>query len=350
MTAADTGYILAVDDTPMSLRLLTEILRSDGHTVRSAVSGELALRAARAQPPQLVLLDVNMPEMDGFEVCRRLKQEPRLRDVPVIFVSALSDTEDKVKGFNLGAVDYVTKPFQRQELLARVRNHLELHRLRNNLEDMVQARTRSLMVSETRLKKNLLETISAVAAMVELRDPYTAGHQRHVAQLVDAIARELGLPENQVEGLHLAAIVHDLGKINVPSEILSKPGRLNEAEFSMIKQHPEFGYDILKGIGFPWPIAEIVRQHHERLDGSGYPHGLRGDEILAEARILAVADVIEATASHRPYRAGRGIETALHELALDRGTKLDADVVDVALRLFREKGYRLDDGHTVSGS
>lgn len=350
MTAVDTGYILAVDDTPASLRLLTEILRSDGHTVRSAVSGDLALRAARAQPPQLVLLDVSMPEMDGFEVCRRLKQEPRLRDVPVVFVSALSETEDKVRGFDLGAVDYVTKPFQRQELLARVRNHLELHRLRNNLEEMVQERTRSLVESESRLKNNLLETISAVAAMVELRDPYTAGHQRHVAQLVDAIARELGLPEDQIEGLHLAAVVHDLGKINVPSEILSKPGRLNEAEFSMIKQHPQFGYDILKGIDFPWPIAEIVRQHHERLDGSGYPHGLRGDEILAEARILAVADVIEATASHRPYRAGRGIETALHELALDSGTKLDADVVDVALRLFREKGYRLDDGRSVRRS
>jgi response regulator RpfG family c-di-GMP phosphodiesterase len=350
MTAVDTGYILAVDDTPASLRLLTEILRSDGHAVRSAVSGDLALRAARAQPPQLVLLDVSMPEMDGFEVCRRLKQEPRLRDVPVVFVSALSETEDKVRGFDLGAVDYVTKPFQRQELLARVRNHLELHRLRNNLEELVQERTRSLVESESRLKNNLLETISAVAAMVELRDPYTAGHQRHVAQLVDAIARELGLPEDQIEGLHLAAVVHDLGKINVPSEILSKPGRLNEAEFSMIKQHPQFGYDILKGIDFPWPIAEIVRQHHERLDGSGYPHGLRGDEILAEARILAVADVIEATASHRPYRAGRGIETALHELALDSGTKLDADVVDVALRLFREKGYRLDDGRSVRRS
>ncbi|MEJ2407612.1 MAG: response regulator [Candidatus Thiodiazotropha sp.] len=342
MTTDADDYILAVDDTPASLRLLTDMLANEGYNVRSAINGELALNAAMSQAPQLVLLDVNMPEMDGFEVLRRMKQEPRLRDVPVIFVSALSEMQDKLKGFDMGAVDYVTKPFQREELLARVRNHLELHHLRDHLEDMVEERTRSLLESELRVKNTLLKTITAVSAMVELRDPYTAGHEQRVARLATAIARELALPEQQVEGLNLAASIHDVGKINVPTEILSKPGRLNDAEFSLIKQHSRAGYDILKKIDFPWPIAQIVRQHHERQDGSGYPDGLKADEILLEARILAVADVIEAMASHRPYRPGLGIDTALEEIEDNRATRFDPDVVDAAVRLFREKDYQLD--------
>ena len=345
MTTAETesDYILAVDDTPASLRLLTDILNAEGYQVRSAINGELALRAAAAQPPQLVLLDVSMPGMDGFEVCQRLKQNPALEDIPVIFVSALSEMQDKLKGFDLGGVDYVTKPFQRDELLARVRTHLELHRLRHHLEDMVEERTNSLVQSEARLMNNLLETVSAVAAMVELRDPYTAGHQRRVELVANAIAHELKLPQHQIEGINLAAVVHDVGKIHIPSEILSRPGRLSDVEFSLIKQHPETGYEILKTIDFPWPIAEMVRQHHERLDGSGYPRGLKGDEILLEARILAVADVIEAMASHRPYRAGLGIEAALKEIGDHKGTLYDPAVTDAALTLFHEKGYVLAD-------
>jgi putative nucleotidyltransferase with HDIG domain len=341
-TDNNNDYILAVDDTPASLRLLTDILASEGYQVRSAINGELALRAATAQPPQLILLDVNMPGMDGFEVCRRMKLEQQLHDVPVIFVSALSETPEKLKGFDIGGVDYVTKPFQREELLARVRTHLELHYLQHNLEEMVEERTQSLSESEQRLKDNLLESVSAVAAMVELRDPYTAGHQQRVAQIADAIARELDLPEEMIEGINIAGVVHDVGKISVPTEILSKPGKLNDPEFSLIKQHPEMGYEILKEIDFPWPIAQIIRQHHERQDGSGYPLGLIGDEVLMEARILAVADVIEAMASHRPYRPGLGIENALQEVEKQRGIALDSEVVDAALRLFREKGYQIE--------
>jgi putative two-component system response regulator len=189
------GDILAVDDTPSSLRLLNELLSAEGYKVRSAINGELALNAAINHPPDLILLDASMPGLDGFEVCRRLKLEAGLRDVPVIFVSAMSDMQDKLRGFDIGAVDYVTKPFQREELLARVRTHLELHRLRHHLEEMVEERTSSLIESEKRLKKNLLESVSAVAAMVELRDPYTAGHQRSVAHLAEAIAVELNLPD-----------------------------------------------------------------------------------------------------------------------------------------------------------
>lgn len=339
--AQNKGLILAVDDTPASLKLLTDILKTEGYDVRSAINGELALHAAAIQPPELILLDISMPGMDGFEVCQRLKQQSQTRDVPVVFVSSMSETMEKLKGFELGAVDYVTKPFQREELLARVHTHLELHRLRHRLEEMVEERTESLKASEIKLRTSLLDSISVVATTVEMRDPYTAGHQRRVAQIATAIASELELPEQQIEGLYLAAIVHDVGKIKIPAEILSKPGRLTELEFALIKQHPQDGYEILKEIDFPWPIAQFVQQHHERIDGSGYPQGLKAGEIHLEAHIIAIADVIEAMASHRPYRAGLGIEVALSEIDSKRNILYAPDVVDAALRLFREKGYKL---------
>jgi putative nucleotidyltransferase with HDIG domain len=335
----DKGKILAVDDTPASLRLLTDILKEEGYEVRSAISGELALRAAAGNPPELILLDIRMPEMDGFEVCRRLKAQPATRDVPVIFVSAVSETDEKVQGFEIGAVDFVTKPYQRDELLARVRTHLELNRLRNHLEDLVGERTAELRESEKKLRTSLLDSITALAATVEMRDPYTAGHQRRVAQLAVAIAKELQLPAEQVEGIHLASVVHDVGKIRVPAEILSKPGRLTVFEFNIIKEHPRNGYEILKSIDFPWPIAQMVVQHHERLDGSGYPQALKGEEILPEARIIAVADVVESMVSHRPYRPSLGLDAALAEIALNKGTLFDPVVVDACTRLFRERGF-----------
>ncbi len=336
---ADKGKILAVDDTPASLKLLTSILKEYGYDVRSAINGDLAMQSAMTNPPELILLDIRMPEMDGFEVCRRLKAHSDTCNVPVIFVSAISDTEEKVKGFTLGAVDFVTKPYQREELLARVRTHLEVNRLRNHLEDLVQERTCRLVESEKKLKASLLDFIAAMAATVEMRDPYTAGHQRRVADLAVAIGRELQLPEDQLEGLHLAGVVHDVGKISVPAEILSMPKRLGAIEFSLIKEHPQTGYEILKSIDFPWPIAEVILQHHERHDGSGYPRGLKGDEILLEARILAVADVVEAMASHRPYRAGLGIDAAIEEIANNKGVLYDHEIADVCVRLFREQGY-----------
>jgi len=172
-----------------------------------------------------------------------------------------------------------------------------------------------------------------------MRDPYTAGHQRRVGQLAAAIARELGLPEDTMRGIELAASIHDLGKISVPAEILSKPTKLTAIEFMLLKNHAQAGFDIIKDIKFPWPIATMVLQHHERQDGSGYPQGLKGEQILLESRILAVADVVEAMASHRPYREALGIDSALQEIQRGRGTLYDAAVVDACLRLFAEKRF-----------
>jgi PAS domain S-box-containing protein len=188
-------------------------------------------------------------------------------------------------------------------------------------------------------QQSLKDFIRAIASTVEMRDPYTAGHQYRASQLAVAIAREMGLSDHTVNGIELAAIVHDLGQINIPAEILCRPGRLNEFEFLLIKQHPQTGYDTLKDIRFPWPIADIVLQHHERMDGSGYPQGLKGDQILLEARIMAVADVTEAMSSHRPYRPAHDIGAVIAELEKNSGSRYDKSVVDACLKLLQGKPF-----------
>jgi putative nucleotidyltransferase with HDIG domain len=193
----------------------------------------------------------------------------------------------------------------------------------------------------TQLEKNLEDTVRAIATIVEMRDPYTAGHQVRVAALAAAIAGEMGLPAQEVHAIHLAGLLHDVGKIQVPAEILTKPGKISAIEYSLIQVHSQAGYDILKGIDFPWPLAQMVLQHHERMDGSGYPQGLQGEQILLGARILGVADVVEAMTSHRPYRSALGIDVALEEVTRLRATQFDARVSDACLTLFRQRGYVL---------
>lgn len=641
-TQVPSTRILVVDDTPENLAVLTRVLRDHGHAVVTALSGKRALQVATREPPDLMLLDVRMPEMDGYEVCRRFKADPVLSAIPIIFISAATDTEIKIKAFTSGGVDFISKPFEPEEVLARVQTHLALHALERNLEQRLIARTEQLTASERRyrslvetlhddyffyslnstdrmvyvsqsitavlgydpedfathhrdyltasplndrarahrtralggerqptypleirhrngsvhcleisespiqdslgavlavegiahdvtertlaetalrrtnralktltgcngvlvhatdegqllaemcriiveiggyrlawigmvddarrqlrpaaqltdraedradiaarpwgdgdltqgpleavvrtgaarviqdtaadpafgpwraeakalgyaavlvlplasgprvfgvlsihsseahafdeeeirllaelaedlgyglsalrtraghdhalqrLEASMEATIQAIAGTVEMRDPYTAGHQQRVAQLAEAIGRELGMPESEVHGLYLASIVHDLGKIHIPAEILSKPGRLSPIEYELIKIHATAGFEILKAVDFPWPIARIVSQHHERLDGSGYPHGLVGDAILPHARIMAVADVVEAMASHRPYRPALGIGVALAEIETHQGRLYDPAAVAACLRLFRDKGF-----------
>jgi len=192
------------------------------------------------------------------------------------------------------------------------------------------------------LRKALSGIIQVISDTVETRDPYTAGHQRRVADLAWAIAGEMGLVDDQLEGLVMAGTIHDLGKVSIPAEILSKPSKLTETEYKLIQAHSQIGYDILKGIEFPWPIADMVLQHHERMNGSGYPQGLKGEDILLEARILMVADVVEAMASHRPYRPALGVDAALEEIEKNKGILYDPEVAEVCLGLFREKGFKFE--------
>jgi HD-GYP domain-containing protein (c-di-GMP phosphodiesterase class II) len=206
---------------------------------------------------------------------------------------------------------------------------------RQELEGIVEERTIGL-------KRALEGIIQTMARTVEARDPYTAGHQERVARLAFAIATEMGLPKDQAVGIRMAGIIHDLGKISVPSEILSKPTTLSDIEFALIKTHPRNGHEILAGIDFPWPVAQMVLQHHEKINGSGYPLGLTGENILLEARVLCVADVVEAMASHRPYRPALGVDVALGEIEKNKGVFYDNTVVDVCLRMFRQEGFNID--------
>jgi PAS domain S-box-containing protein/putative nucleotidyltransferase with HDIG domain len=219
---------------------------------------------------------------------------------------------------------------------------LRMAGLNRDITERVQAKE-TLERSYAKLQRALEGTVYALAATVETRDPYTSGHQRRVTQLTCAIAEEMGLSRDQIEGIRVAGLIHDIGKISIPAEILSKPRQLTDTEFSLLKAHPKVAYDILKRIEFPWPVADIVVQHHERLDGSGYPNGVKGDEILLEARILAVADVVEAMASHRPYRPARGIDKALEEIEKNTGKLYDPKIVDVCLKLFHEEGFEFEE-------
>jgi PAS domain S-box-containing protein/putative nucleotidyltransferase with HDIG domain len=211
-----------------------------------------------------------------------------------------------------------------------------------NFKDITEIRQvqKELQQSYHKLQKTMEATINTISKIVETRDPYTAGHQLKVSKLTSTIAREMKLTEDKIEGIRIASLVHDIGKISVPAEILSKPIKLNEIEYSLIKDHSQIGYDILKTIDFLWPVAEIVLQHHEKINGSGYPGGLKGEEILLEAKIICVADVVEAMSSHRPYRPALGVDKALEEISRNRGILYDPEVVDVCLKLFKEKGFK----------
>jgi PAS domain S-box-containing protein/putative nucleotidyltransferase with HDIG domain len=203
--------------------------------------------------------------------------------------------------------------------------------------------------STERLVRAMEHAIQAMTIVVEMRDPHTAGHQQRATQLACAIAKEIGLSKEQISGLRLAGLIHDIGKVRVPAEILMNPDGLSEPEFMMIRAHPRLGYEILRTIDFPWPVAQIVLQHHERMNGSGYPSGLSGEDIIMEARILGVADVVDAMASHRPYRAALGIDKALAEISQNKGVLYDSKVVDACLTLFRDKKFKFEP-HTQVGT
>ncbi|MBW2168219.1 MAG: HD domain-containing protein [Deltaproteobacteria bacterium] len=261
-------------------------------------------------------------------------------------VTAMDDPVIGEIALDMGVYDYIIKPFERNGLLISVTNALNRRQLeidnrvyRESLEKMVGERTDALQDSMQKLRKALEGSIHAMALTVEMRDPYTAGHQQRVADLASAIAKELGFSEDRINGLHMAGVIHDIGKISIPAEILSKPGKISEIEFDLIKTHSKVGYDILKTIEFPWPIARMVLEHHERLDGSGYPSGLSGEEFLLEAKILGVADVVEAMASHRPYRPALGIDKALEEISKNKGKLYDLDVAQACIELFGEKRF-----------
>lgn len=340
--------ILVVDDEELIRRLLKQILDSKGYICETASNAAEARELLRADEFELILSDINMPGESGLEFIRdAISKYP---EVAAIMVTAVDDPMVAEAALEIGVYDYITKPIERNSVLISAANALRRRELeaaernyRQDLERTVTERTQSLQESMQRLEDALNGIVQVIAMTVESRDPYTAGHQRRVAQLACAIAAKLDYPEDRIRGLRVAGIIHDLGKISVPAEILSKPSKLTDNEFNIMKEHPQVGYNILKNIEFSWPIADIVHQHHERINGSGYPQNLKGEEILPEARILGVADVFEAMASHRPYRPALGVKVALEELSKNRGNLYDPDVVDACINLLQKDGFELED-------
>ena len=452
--------ILIVDDNRSNRLALRTILKGVDAELHEAGNGFDALSMSLEEDYAMILLDVQMPEMDGYEVCEQLRLNPKTANIPVIFLTAaFREDEDKIRGYLSGATDYLAKPVEDYILRAKVQVFLRLY-TQNHLLQESESRIRAMLdtaldavigmddqgritdwnqravatfgwtkdealgcalddkiippqhreahrrglarflatagskfvsrrIELTALRRNgeefpvdlgitplktgdkhhftafiaditvrkraedeirryvakietaFMSAVEMATTLSEMRDSFTAGHERRVSEIAVAIGAEIGFDERLQQGLRVAGLLYDVGKITIPADILSKPGKLSSIEFRLIQGHAQSSYEILKNVQFPWPVAEVALQHHERMDGSGYPQGLKGEEILLESRIMAVADVVEAMSSHRPYRAALGIDQALAEIECGRGALYDPIVADACLKLFREKSYAI---------
>ncbi len=330
---AHKDIILVVDDDQGVCKVLQAGIQMAGYECHVAESPGQALHILDQHLVDVVVADIRMPEMSGIELAHIIKERYQA-DVMIMtgFVTSFN-YEDIVEQ---GASDFIQKPVRIAEFIARLKRVLSERADKTKLKQALE----DIQSNMDKLRSAMEGTVQAISVMVEVRDPYTAGHQQRVADLACAIAESMGLSADDVYGLRMASVIHDLGKITVPAEILSKPGRLSDLEFEMVKSHVQSGYDILRQIDFPWPLADIIVQHHERMDGSGYPHGIHGKDILLPARILAVADVFETIASHRPYRPSLGVTRALNELKENRNKLFDNQVVTVCLALIEEGRFQ----------
>jgi len=337
--------VLVVDDDPRNRRLMEAQLVPLGYRVLSAGTGPEALALARAKRPDVALLDVMMPGMDGFEVVRLLKAAPETSDLPVVMVTALSETADRVRALEAGADDFLSKPVDPVELEARVRtlaqvkayrDHLRRHR--EELEAEVARKASQLREALRRLQAASLDTIHCLARAAEYKDEHTGAHIQRMSRYAAAVARELGLGDERVEAILYAAAMHDVGKIGVPDRVLLKPGPLTDAEWSVMREHTEIGGRILQGsdAAFLRVGEAIAMTHHERWDGAGYPRGLKGEEIPLVGRICALADVFDALGSKRPYKDPYPLEVCFRIVAEERGRQFDPDVVDAFFRVREE--------------
>lgn len=302
--------VLVVDDTAANRHLLKVYLSALDCEVLTAEDGLTALRLVSEAAPDLVLLDVQMPGLDGFEVCRRIKSAPVTRLLPVVMVTALHDTSDRVRALEAGADDFLSKPVERVELVARARSALNIKAAYDKLDSAERV-------------------IFALAAAVEAKDAHTEAHTERVARTAHRLAGKLGLPPAERQAAYLAGKVHDIGKIGVPDSILSKPGALADTEWAVMRRHPIVGENIVRPLHSADQIRPVVRHHHEAWNGSGYPDGLRGNEIPLLARLVAVCDAYDSLTSDRPYRAGRTVEDAITILIEGRGRQWDAQLVDM---------------------
>ncbi len=335
--AAARRNILIVDDEESIRNLLRRILEKEGYHCISAADAEEASILLSENIVDLVISDINMPVRSGIQLLDEIRREHP--NIGTIIITGNRDREIADMAISIGAYGYLFKPFEKDQVLVSVKDALRRRMIEiqnrfeiENLESDIEDKRQSLVNANISLTLMVNGIIRAMSKAVESRDPYTAGHQQRVADIAVVIAARMDFPKERIMYLKMAGSIHDIGKISVPAEILSKPCRLSQSEMNIIREHPLTGYEILKEIEFPCPLAEIVYQHHERIDGSGYPNGLKGDHIYLDAKILAVADVLEAMASHRPYRPSLGISIAMEELTKNKGRFYDPMVVDVCCR------------------
>ncbi|MDZ4169707.1 MAG: response regulator [Coriobacteriia bacterium] len=335
--------LLLVDDVPANVRILADMLKTEGYRTRSALSGEAALKAAELKVPDLVLLDIMMPGMNGIEVCRRMKANRAFAQTPVIFLSALDGTDHKVDAFAAGGVDYITKPFQVDEVLARVRTHLRLRQLQTEVEEYTHRLEDIVMEQVREIANAQMATILALARLAESRDDETGTHLERVQAFCRLLGEgyrrrneEPGVTRSFVDSLVEASTLHDIGKVAISDDILLKPGKLNVLEFEVMKEHTTVGARTLEAVRDRYPGnrfievgIEITRSHHERWDGTGYPDGLGADAIPLSARIMAIADVYDALRSKRVYKDAFAHDDSARIILDGAGTHFDPALVEV---------------------
>lgn len=333
--------LLVVDDNETNIKLLSLILKKENYEIETCLDPTLAFKKLQEERFDLVLTDINMPEIDGFELCRRIKTDDALKKIPVIYISALSDTDDIVKGFQAGGVDYITKPFKADEVKARVRTHLEIFDLRNSLEKKVDEKVEQLAQTQ-------METIFSLAKLAQSRDDDTGSHLERVQEYCKELSLELQktpkyqsvIDDRFVKNIFHASPLHDIGKVGIPDSILLKNGRLTPEEFDEMKKHTTIGAETLKEVNqkfgqnaFIEMGLVIAEKHHEKWDGTGYPFGISGEEIPLPARIMALADVYDALRAKRVYKEPFSHEKSRDIILEGRGTHFDPDIVDAFMAI-----------------
>ncbi|MFZ5887154.1 MAG: HD domain-containing phosphohydrolase [Chloroflexota bacterium] len=318
--------ILIVDDDPANRETLLSMLEPEGYQLATAENGWQALEQAKTIQPDVILLDVMMPGMNGFEVCRQIRAEQKLAEVPILFLTALDDHDSRITGIAAGGDDFITKPFNRHELRTRLRTITQLNRFHKLLDER-----KKLEEAHRQLLNAYDQTIEGWSRALDLRDKETEGHSQRVTQLTLALAKAAGLDDETLVHIRRGALLHDIGKLGIPDSVLLKPSNLDEDEWELMRQHPQMAYDMLYPIEYLRPAIEIPYCHHEKWDGTGYPRRLKGEEIPLSARLFAVVDVWDALTSDRPYRPAWSAEQAFAYIREQAGKHFDPHVVELFL-------------------
>ena len=326
--------ILVVDDTPANIKILGNILVED-YEVKIATSGAQAIEIVSNDRPDLILLDIMMPEMDGYEVCRRLQTDPNSQNIPIIFVTAKDEASDEAKGFEMGAVDYITKPVSTPIVKARVKTHLMLKAAKEDLQNQNAILDQKIKKRRMELKASQLEAVERLGLASEYRDEETGFHIKRISECCRLIGIRLGFSTDENETFAIASTMHDIGKIGIPDHLFSKPDKLTEEEWVIMKTHTTIGHQILSGSTSEilQVAAVIALTHHEKWNGEGYPHRLKGEEIPLIGRIVCVCDMFDNLVSKRPYKDSWSIEDSLKEIRKERGVSFDPKLVDIFIQL-----------------